>query len=148
MQYQVPQFIEIEDKIFGPFTLKQFIYLAGGGGVCLAAFTLLPFFFALLAATPFVVLALIFAFYTVNDRPFIVAVEHAFRFFISKKLYIWKQRVSTVEPTARPSPAPESRVMDVPHVTESKLRDLAWSLNIKDRSDVGTSKTIPTVFEI
>jgi len=26
MQFQVPQFIEIEDKIFGPLTLKQFLY--------------------------------------------------------------------------------------------------------------------------
>ena len=34
MEYQVPQFIEVEDKIFGPFTLKQFIYVAGGVGLC------------------------------------------------------------------------------------------------------------------
>ena len=32
MRFQVPQFIEIESKIFGPLTFKQFIYLAGGGG--------------------------------------------------------------------------------------------------------------------
>jgi hypothetical protein len=33
MQYQVPQFIEVEDKIFEKITLKQFIYLAGGAGL-------------------------------------------------------------------------------------------------------------------
>src|SRR3989338_737591 len=27
MQFQVPQFIEVEDKIFGPLTLKQFFYV-------------------------------------------------------------------------------------------------------------------------
>ena len=27
MQYQVPQFIEVEDKIFGPLTFKQFLYI-------------------------------------------------------------------------------------------------------------------------
>ncbi|TSC80302.1 MAG: hypothetical protein G01um101429_152 [Parcubacteria group bacterium Gr01-1014_29] len=31
-QFQVPQFIEVEDKIFGPLTTKQFFYLLGGGG--------------------------------------------------------------------------------------------------------------------
>ena len=31
MQFQVPQFIETEDKIVGPFTLRQFIYVAGAG---------------------------------------------------------------------------------------------------------------------
>lgn len=30
MQFQVPQFIEVEDKIFGPLTFKQFVYIAGG----------------------------------------------------------------------------------------------------------------------
>ena len=44
MQFQVPQFIEIEDKIFGPLTFKQFIYLAGGGGLCFLLYTILPFF--------------------------------------------------------------------------------------------------------
>jgi hypothetical protein len=29
MQFRVPQFIDIEDKLFGPLTFKQFIYLAG-----------------------------------------------------------------------------------------------------------------------
>ena len=31
MQFQVPQFIETEDKIVGPFTLRQFMYVAGAG---------------------------------------------------------------------------------------------------------------------
>ena len=30
MQYQVPQFIEVEDKIFGPLTFKQLVYVVGG----------------------------------------------------------------------------------------------------------------------
>ena len=32
MQFQVPQFIEIEDKIIGPFTGRQFAFLLGGFG--------------------------------------------------------------------------------------------------------------------
>ena len=33
MMFSVPQFIDVEDKIIGPLTLKQFIYLAGGAGL-------------------------------------------------------------------------------------------------------------------
>jgi len=33
MQYQVPQFIEVEDRIIGPLTLKQFLYLAFAGAI-------------------------------------------------------------------------------------------------------------------
>jgi hypothetical protein len=145
MHYQVPQFIEIEDKIFGPFTLKQFIYLAGGGGVCLICFTLLPIFFAILIALPFVVLAFALAFYRVNDRPFIVVLEHAFKFFISSKLYLWKQRTPEV-PNAPTSPQNTNTVVTgnaaIPQMTTSKLRDLAWSLNIKDHLE-GEIETKP-----
>lgn len=133
-QYQVPQFIEVEDKIFGPLTLKQFIYLAGGGGVCLIAFTLLPLVIALLVGLPIAAFSLSLAFYQVNGRPFLVAIEHAFSYFVGGKLYLWKQReakpivrvpkVATGEPTS----------LIVPKLTEGKLKDLAWSLNIKDQS--------------
>ena len=34
MRFQLPQFIETEVKIVGPFTLQQFLWVAGG-----AAFT-------------------------------------------------------------------------------------------------------------
>ena len=57
MRFQVPQFIEVEDKIFGPFTFKQFIYIAGGIGVAGVLFTFLPKFIALLIALPILILA-------------------------------------------------------------------------------------------
>ena len=33
MQFNVPQFIDIEDKIIGPLTLKQFLFLVAGAGL-------------------------------------------------------------------------------------------------------------------
>ena len=41
MQFKVPQFLDIEDKIFGPFTFKEFVYLAGGAGLCFVLYRLL-----------------------------------------------------------------------------------------------------------
>ena len=38
MQFQTPQFIETENKIIGPLTLKQFFYLAVGFGVSFTFF--------------------------------------------------------------------------------------------------------------
>ena len=52
MEYQVPQFIEVEDKIIGPLTLKQFIYIAGASGLCIVFFVYLPIIVALLLAAP------------------------------------------------------------------------------------------------
>ncbi len=129
MRYQVPQFIEVEDKIFGPFTIKQFVYLAGGGGVCLAAFSTLPLFIAVFIAIPVGGLALALAFYKVNGRPFVVSMEHAFRYFISHKLYLW-HATRREEEREEVAPAPPEVA---PRMTAGKLRDLAWQLNIKEQ---------------
>ncbi len=133
MRYQVPQFIEVEDKIFGPLTLKQFIYLAGGGGLCLIFFTLLPLFVAIPCMIPVIALCVGLAFYQVNGRPLIDALEHATAYFFGTKLYLWKQH--QVDPAeATKAPVPVQMVGGVPKLSQSKLKDLAWSLNIKDRN--------------
>ncbi|MDE2213097.1 MAG: PrgI family protein [Patescibacteria group bacterium] len=145
MQYQVPQFIEVEDKIFGPLTFKQFAYLAGAGGACLIFFTFLPWWLALWPSLPFVALGIALSFYKVNGRPFINALEHAIGYFFGNKLYLWKQR--EVKPTAE-AVVPSSISSTLPKISESKLKDLAWSLNIKDRSKLGITTAQRTGFEI
>ncbi len=92
MQFEVPQFIEIEDKIFGPLTWKQFVYLGGGAGVAVIAFFLLPFLLFILVAIPFVTLTAALAFYPVNNRPFSIFLESMYIYFTSTRLYLWKRR--------------------------------------------------------
>lgn len=135
MRYQVPQFIEVEDKIFGPLTLKQFIYLAGGGGLCLVYFTFLPIYITILLAIPTAALSLALAFYEVNGRPFLVAIEHAFGYYTGGKLYLWKQKtpdVPVIQSKNAPVSMPTTPIV-APKLSESRLKDLAWSLNIKQR---------------
>ncbi len=140
MQYQVPQFIEIEDKIFGPLTLKQFLYLAGGAGICLILFTFLPLFLVVILGIPVLAGAAALAFYEVNGRPAIVAVEHAFGYFFGSKLYLWKQRqVEAPKAEAKQAPVAQAQ-MPVPKLSQSRLKDLAWSLNIKDREEQSASQ--------
>lgn len=148
MRYQVPQFIEIEDKIFGPLTLKQFIYLAGGGGLCLIFFSLLPFYLFVFLSIPVIAFSLGLAFYQVNGRPFIVAIEHAFSYALAHKLYLWKPRKAGGPATGQAPQVPTTPILPVPKLSESKLKDLAWSLNIKDRAKMGVSEAPRTGFEI
>jgi len=91
MQFQVPQFIDFEDKIFGPLSFKQFVYIAGGGGVIVVAYLYLPGFLFLLVALPIGTLAAALAFWQVNSRPFIITLEAAVKFFIQPKLFVWKK---------------------------------------------------------
>lgn len=132
MRYQVPQFIEIEDKIFGPLTLKQFIYLAGGAGLSFVIYQLLPSL--ILAFIPIVAVlgfSAALAFYKVNNKPFIFLVESAFKYMTSTKLYIWKKRDKA--PSNEPAQeAKEYASIMVPKISDSKLKDLTWSLDIKE----------------
>src|SRR3989344_6936482 len=92
MQFHVPQFIEVEDKIFGPFSAKQFMYMGGAAGAFFIFFSLTgSFFFGLILSSPIVVLGLALAFYRINNRPFIHVLEAGFKYFTSSRLYIWKQ---------------------------------------------------------
>ena len=130
MQFQVPQFIEVEDKIFGPFTVKQFVYLAGSAGVIFILNTFLPFFIAVLIGGPVIALGLALAFYKINNRPFIKIVEASFRYILGSRLYIWKKEQKKV--TRRKKESEESTDVFVPKLSDSKLKDLAWSLDIKE----------------
>ena len=133
-QYQVPQFITIEDKVIGPLTLKQFGFL-GAGGVLI--FVLRIFLVPLLLypiAAIIATSALTLAFLKINQQPFPVVVRRAFLFFIRPKLYLWKKELSKGPPIPATDQGKEGvAVTVIPKMSASKLSDLAWSLDIQGR---------------
>lgn len=91
MRFEVPQFIEIEDKIFGPFTWKQFIYLGGGVGFAVVLFITTNMFVFLLFGLPVAGLAGLLAFYQINNRPFSSFLESIMKYAGSSRLYLWRK---------------------------------------------------------
>lgn len=91
MRFEVPQFIEIEDKVFGPLTWRQFAYLGGASGLGAACFMYLPFFLFLLIAIPAAALFGALAFWPVNNRPFSIFLEAVYNYYTKTKLYLWKR---------------------------------------------------------
>lgn len=131
MKFQVPQFIEVEDKIFGPLTIKQFVYLAGGGGLSIVIYLFSPsFFIGALLIAPVVGFSLALAFLKVNNRNFIIVLENAFMYVINPKLYIWKNEPKP--PVSAKESVPESAPAFIPKLSNSKLKDLTWSLDTKE----------------
>ena len=130
MRFQIPQFIDVEDKMFGPFTLKQFIYMAGGASVAVVSVMFLGVFFGLLIASPIIILAAALAFYKINNRPFIFVLESAFKYLLKDKLYIWQKSESKKE-EEKESKKYSSLV--VPNLSESKLKDMNWELDVKKK---------------
>ena len=132
MKFQVPQFIEIEDKIFGPLTLKQFIYLAGGGGISFVIYSIIPYLIvALFFIVPVMIFSAALAFYKINGKPFIFILESAVKYTLSNKLYLWQKRE---KPIIKKENLPDgnSTLLKIPKLSESKLKDLTWSLDINE----------------
>ncbi len=95
MRFEVPQFIEIEDKIFGPLTWRQFLYLGGGVGAAVVMFLRLPFFLFVAFGIPLAVLAGALAFYPVNSRPFSYFLEAIMSYVSGHRLYLWRKEEAT-----------------------------------------------------
>lgn len=133
MRYQLPQFIEVEDKIVGPFTFKQFVYIAGGIGLSYLAFAVtrlylgLPFLISVLFPVPIILFALALAFYKVNNRPLIVTIEYALKYYFGNKLYLWKKEKKPAAATTQISAA---NALTVPSISNSNLKDVRWNLDI------------------
>jgi hypothetical protein len=128
MQFKVPQFIEIEDKIFGPFTFKQFVYMLGGAGLCYVLWKTLPAFLAILLIIPVGAFAGALTFYKPNGKPFVNMVQSFLNFHMNSKLYLWKKEERKKEERVE-------EVVDnayIPKLTDSKLKELSWGLDVLD----------------
>lgn len=132
MQFKVPQFLDIEDKIFGPFTFSEFVYLAGGAGLCYVLFKLLGFFIGFIPILLVGGFSLALVFYKPNGKPFINMVENSIRYYTQNKLYVWKRQ----ERGSRVDKKDDAGVVEpnehVAKLNKSKLKDLSWSLDVLD----------------
>ncbi len=136
MRFQVPQFIEVEDKIFGPLTIKQFVYLVGGAGLSFILFRFLPLPIAIILIIIVIGFSLALAFYQVNNKPLVFLVQNAFGYYFSEKLYLWKKKDKQPNKAmGQISTQSDQNPIYVPKLSKSKLRDLTWSLDIKENVD-------------
>ncbi len=124
MLFEVPQFIEVEDKIFGPLTWRQFLYIGGGVGMGVVLFFTTPFIIFLILGLPLAILAGALAFYPINSRPFSFFLESIINYFRRQKLYLWKQKKETIHKyNFLPSQIPNQPIL--PITTRSKQKDIA-----------------------
>ncbi|MBQ3326046.1 PrgI family protein [Candidatus Saccharibacteria bacterium] len=102
-QYKVPQDVEADDKLLGPFTFRQFVYLMIMGGFIGVAFALFNIFplFALLAV-PFIIFFAVLALPIKKDQPMetYLAAVISFHLKPNKRFWVPGQRESTIEITA------------------------------------------------
>lgn len=128
MLFNVPQFIDIEDKIVGPLTAKQLGWLAMGGVVALVCYALLDQSAFWLSV---IIIAVIFgalAFYRPYNQPLINFILSSISFATRPKMYIWK-RIS--EKTAKSSVKKQTTVSKITkkNIDSKKIADVSKILD-------------------
>ena len=90
MQYQIPQFIDVEDKIVGPFSMRQFIYVCVSIGFSF-------FLYFTVQTLPWLIFSVFIvgtgfsaAFIRINGQSLPKIVRSAFLFYWKPQLYVWQ----------------------------------------------------------
>ncbi len=136
MQFKVPQYIDVEDKIFGPFSFRQFAYLVGGGGLVYLLWTLLPFYAGIIPIILIGGLSFGLAFIKINGKPLISIMEAGFFYMVKRKLYLWKKEERVKEVKKEETVKTEKYL---PRISESKLHDISWGLDVLTKDSSGDS---------
>ena len=71
------------------------------------------------------------AFYKQNGKTFVQIAQAAIGFQLSKKLYLWRKEEKPAASSAGPAVS-SANSLYIPKLSDSKLKDLAWSLDVLD----------------
>ncbi|MDD2758545.1 MAG: PrgI family protein [Patescibacteria group bacterium] len=131
-QFVVPQFLDVEDKIFGPITARQFVILLVATLVLFVAYkladtTLFIFLLALLGGG-----SLIIAFVKINGQPFHYFLLNIIQTVRRPSLRIWNKVYDKADLTRLREEAkvivPEA-VKPIARYSYSRIRDLSLTVN-------------------
>jgi hypothetical protein len=134
MQFQVPQFINVEDKIIGPFTLKQFLYILFGGVALFILYNLVNLFVFILLAIPIAALVYALAFIKIHKQPFINVIKNFLGFLKKPDFYVWKKPIIKTKAQEKQIPkiiktVPAKKKINLK--AKKKLQELGWRVEIQ-----------------
>ena len=131
-QFVVPQFIDVEDKIIGPISARQFVILLVVLLTDTLLFKLLTFGKFLLVAIPILVIGIVFSFVRINGQPFHYFVLNIIQTLRKPRIRVWDKAISDAEVRVfmkiEEAPLAPSAPPKAP-VTSSRLAELSLVVN-------------------
>ncbi len=130
-QIVVPQFLDVEDKIIGPITVRQFIELLIGGLFIFIFYKIFDFSLFLAAGLIVALIDLVIAFIKVNGQSFHFFLLNFITTMKSPKLKVWKKYQTLAEIKKIMSHEPAKGASDGyiktvrPRISASRLSELA-----------------------
>ncbi|MBQ6355080.1 PrgI family protein [Candidatus Saccharibacteria bacterium] len=143
-QYKVPQDVEADDKLLGPFTFRQFIYLMVTGGAIALAIALFQIFpLLILIPAPVAIFFAILALPLKKDQPMETYLAAIVSYHLKPKKRLWNpgQRESTIMITA-PKKVENPRKRDI--TGEEASTRLSFLANVIDTEGYAIRDNINT----
>ena len=125
MQFQVPQFIETEDKIIGPLTIRQFIYVAIAAGISLVLYLTVKTWLWFVLSLPVVGLGVTLAFFKINGRPVHKVLLAGGEFLWRPQTYVWQPEHPSA-PKNAPAMREAARGISLEDILAGKALKSAW----------------------
>jgi hypothetical protein len=95
--FTVPQFLDVEDKILGPVTTRQFIIMIIGGGLIFIVYKTSDFALFILLAILIAALVLVIGFVKINGQYFHYFLINLIETFRRPGLRVWRKRYNDSE---------------------------------------------------
>lgn len=125
-QFIVPQFIDKEDRIIGPITVRQFVICLVAAGIVFVEYRLLEMAFFIIALIPTAGLAGTFAFLKINGQPFHLFFVNFLQTQVRPKLRVWNKSLSLEEIKN------QKKVIGLPEVEKVKTKKRPSSTRLRD----------------
>ncbi len=129
MLFNIPQFIDKEDKLVGPLTAKQLGWMAAAGVLLLVLFNIFDTSAFILASIPVLGIFGALAFYRPNNQPLLNFIFSSLSFTFRPKMYIWRRLPEKI--TAKKSRGKVETVKEKRIVNESKIEEISRLLDQK-----------------
>ena len=134
MLFNVPQFIDIEDKIVGPLTAKQLGWLGIAGVLLLIFWSTLVFSTFLPVAVITVGIFGALAFYRPYNQPLLNFLMSGVNFFMKPKVYVWKRYYDNMKVAKKIQQPKEEIIVKRKVLDNSKVEELTKILNREQKT--------------
>ncbi len=134
-QFNVPQFLDVESKIIGPLTTRQFLIMLVAFILGAAAYKIFDFSLFLIIASILFVLMIAFAFIKINGRPFHLFVLNMIQTISRPNTRVWNKNFGyfDIPPEIKVVKKEEKKEVPKESYKNSHLAELALIVDTKGR---------------
>jgi hypothetical protein len=136
MKFTIPQFIERDSKIVGPFSFKQFAFILVAGVICVVFYIVFPMIVFILLSIIVMGAGLFLAMFKIGRTTLPELIKNLFVFILRPKIYFWHkktrrnliggERLEKIEKIEKPR-----KKISVPLKRKGALQDLSMQIETK-----------------